>query len=201
MVKEKISYSLRQKILKLLIENKQKWTILEIAHALRVDYKNTFNAIEGLYPNLIFKEKKGNTNLIEIKLSSKIELFEVEIKRTLEFVGRNSDIKLIWEEIERVNYPFASVLLFGSFVKGVETKNSDIDICIISDNEEKVKKIVSNLKILPYKIEVQYFTSDEFESMLNRKENNVAKEIIENNIILYGIESYYQLISRWMKKE
>jgi len=37
--------------------------------------------------------------------------------------------------------------------------------------------------------------------MLNKKELNLAKEIIKNNIILYGIENYYNLISKWTKKE
>ena len=44
-------------------------------------------------------------------------------------------------------------------------------------------------------------STDEFESMLKTKENNVGKEIVKNNIILYGVENYYNLISRWMKKE
>jgi len=37
--------------------------------------------------------------------------------------------------------------------------------------------------------------------MLKIKEHNIAKEIVKNNIILYGIENYYNLISKWTKKE
>ena len=50
-------------------------------------------------------------------------------------------------------------------------------------------------------LEIQDFNVKEFESMLDKKENNLAKEIIKNNIVLFGTENYYNLISKWMKKE
>ena len=33
------------------------------------------------------------------------------------------------------------------------------------------------------------------------KQENIAKEIIKYNLILYGIENYYNFVSKWMKKE
>ena len=197
----KQKYSLSERILKLLIENKRAWTILEISHELKSDYKNTFQAVGKLYPDLISKDKKGSLNLIEIKISSNISIHEVEKKRTQEFLSNNSKIKLIGEDIERINYPFFIVLVFGSIVKGKATDKSDIDVCVISDNPEKIKEALSNMRLLPQKIEIQQFTTDEFKSMLNKKENNLAKEIVKSNIILYGIENYYNLVSKWMKKD
>lgn len=197
----KIKYSLNEKILKLLIENKRAWTILEISNKLKRDYKNTFQAVGKLYPDLIYKEKKGNLNLVEIKISSNREIYEVEEKRTNEFFLNNSKTRLIKEDIERINYPFFIVLIFGSIAKGNATDKSDIDICIISDNPEKTKEIVSSVRLLPQTIEIHQFTTDEFKSMLNKKENNLAKEIVKKNIILFGIENYYALVSKWMKKE
>lgn len=55
--------------------------------------------------------------------------------------------------------------------------------------------------LLPEKIDIQEFTTNEFTSMIEKKQNNLGHEIIKNNIILYGIESYYNLIAKWMKKE
>ena len=37
--------------------------------------------------------------------------------------------------------------------------------------------------------------------MIEKKKNNLGNEIIKNNIVLYGKENYYNLISEWMKKE
>ena len=62
-------FSLKEKILKYLIENKEKpKTIREISGALIVDYKNTFQSINTL-SDLIYKEKIGNSNLVEINLN------------------------------------------------------------------------------------------------------------------------------------
>jgi len=93
------------------------------------------------------------------------------------------------------------VLVFGSFAKEKNTANSDIDICIISDNKEKTKQLIEMLSLLSLKIEVHEFSTKEFISMIERKQNNLGNEIIKNNVILYGTENYYNLISKWMKKE
>ena len=68
-------------------------------------------------------------------------------------------------------------------------------------NERKTENLISRLELLPLKLEIHDFTVDEFESMLKTKEDNIGKEIVKNNIILYGLENYYNLISKWMKKE
>ena len=196
-----VNFSLKEKILRHLIENKEKpKTIREISRDLKVDYKNTFQAINVLQ-DLIIKKKIGNLNLVEIKLAPSIEIFSIENKRTKQFLEDNKNLKLIKEDIISVNYPFFIVLIFGSYVKKTKTEKSDTDLCIISDSELKTKELLSKLSLLPLKLEIHDFKINEFESMLETKKENIAKEITKNNIILYGIESYYNLISKWTKKE
>ena len=108
---------------------------------------------------------------------------------------------MVKEDVTSLNYPFLIVLIFGSYIKGTKTDKSDIDLCIISDDKIKSNKLIEKLSLLPFNIEIQNFTVEEFEAMLKIKENNVGKEIIKNNILLFGIENYYNLISKWMKKE
>ena len=93
------------------------------------------------------------------------------------------------------------VLMFGSYVKNKKTEGSDIDICIISDSKEITKKLIQFLNLLSLKLEIHEFTTDEFISMIEKTQNNLGHEIVKSNIILYGIENYYNLISKWMKKE
>src|SRR3989344_5596616 len=196
-----VNFSLKEKILRHLIENKEKpKTIREISRDLKVDYKNIFQAINVLQ-DLIIKKKIGNLNLVEIKLAPSIEIFSIENKRTKQFLEDNKNLKLIKEDIISVNYPFFIVLIFGSYVKKTKTEKSDTDLCIISDSELKTKELLSKLSLLPLKLEIHDFKINEFESMLETKKENIAKEITKNNIILYGIESYYNLISKWTKKE
>ncbi len=196
-----VNFSLKEKILRHLIENKEKpKTIREISRDLKVDYKNIFQAINVLQ-DLIIKKKIGNLNLVEIKLAPSIEIFSIENKRTKQFLEENKQLKLIKEDINSVNYPLFIVLIFGSYVKKTKTEKSDIDLCIISDNELKTKELISKLNLLPLKLEIHDFKINEFESMMEVKKENIAKGITKNNIILYGIESYYNLISKWTKKE
>jgi predicted nucleotidyltransferase len=199
---KKVNWSLKEKILKYLIENKSSQSsIKKISTNLKTDYKNTFQAINNISPDIIFKDKFGNTNLIEIKPMPKQAIYSIEDKRTKEFLQKNKKIQLIQNDIKNINYPFLIVLIFGSVVKKTCTIKSDIDICIISDNKLKIKQLISQLNLLPMNLEIHDFTLSEFESMLKTKEPNISKEIVKNNLILYGIENYYNLISKWTKKE
>lgn len=198
---EKIKLSVKEKLLKYLIENKNPQSIMNLSGSTLIDYKNTYNVVNDLQSSIISKEKIGNTNLIKIKLAPNQEIFSVESKRTSQFLRENRKLELAKKDIENLNYPFFIVLVFGSYVKKTKTEKSDIDICIICDNKEKIKEIISKLELLPLKLEIHTFTTNEFESMLKTKEENVGKEIVKNNIILYGTENYYNLISKWMRKE
>ena len=198
--KEEIKLSAKEKLLKYLIENKAPQSIRTLSGATLIDYKNTYNVVDDLQSSVISKEKIGNTSLIKVKIVPNQEIFSVEHKRTIQFLKENKALELVKQDIESVNYPFLIVLIFGSYVKKTQTKNSDIDLCIICDNKEKTKKLISKFELLPIKLETHTFTTNEFESMLKTKEENVGKEIVKNNIILYGTENYYNLISKWMKK-
>ena len=197
---ETIELKPKERIIKYLIENKKPDSIMSVSGAVVIDYKNTYDIINTLQPSIISKEKVGNTNLIKLNLKPHQEKFNVEQKRTDEFLSKNPKIRLINEKIKEIGYPFMVVLIFGSYAKGNNTLNSDIDLCIISDNKVKIKKLIEMLSLLSLKIEIQEFTSEEFTSMIEKRQDNLGNEIVKNNIILFGIENYYNLISKWMKK-
>lgn len=203
MVKDKIEFKPKERILKYLIENKNPVSIRETSSAISMDYKNTHALVRSLTASgaIIVSPPIGNSNPIQANLSPNQEIYATEQKRTEELLSENPKLKIVLEYIKEVNYPFMIVLVFGSYAKKTNTPQSDLDICIISDNTEKMDKLFKSLGILSLKIEIQEFTTDEFISMISRRENNVGHEIIKNNIILYGIENYYNLITKWTKKE
>jgi len=196
-----IKLSQKEKLLKYLIENKNPQSIMTASGAIVLDYKNTYNLVNELQPDIILKEKIGNTSLISLKLNPNLEIFSVEEKRKKQFLQYNKKLNLVEEDIKSLDYPFFVVLVFGSLIKKTGNKDSDIDLCIISDNKEKTKELISKFNLLPLPLEIHDFSFDEFKSMLKTKEKNIVHEIIKNNIILYGIENYYNLISKWMKKD
>src|SRR3989344_6508631 len=199
--KANIKLKPKEKIIKSLIENKNPQSIRTLSGATIIDYKNTYNIVNDLQPTIINKEKIGNTNLIKINLVPNQEIYNVEQKRTEEFLSKNPKLKVLKKYVEELNYPFLIVLVFGSYVKNTKTESSDIDICIISDIDGKTKELMDNLNLLSLKLEIHEFTTKEFISMIEKTQKNLGHEIVKSNIILYGIENYYNLISKWMKKE
>ena len=201
MVKDKNWLSPRERVITNLIENKNPQSIMAVSRASLVDYKNTYNILNELQPEIISKEKIGNTNLIKLNLVPNQEIYSVETKRTEEFLTKHPKLKVIKKYIEELNYPFLIVLVFGSYIKKTNIQVSDIDLCIILDNEPKFRELHEKLDLLSLKLEIQQFTSKEFVSMIEKRQNNLGHEIVKSNVILYGAENYYNLISKWMKKE
>ena len=199
--KEEIKLNPKERIIKNLIENKNPRSILALSGSAVIDYKNTYNIVNELQPVIISKEKLGNTNLIKLNLVPNQEIYSVENKRTKEFLEKNPKLNIVKKYTEELGYPFLIVLVFGSYAKNTKTESSDTDICIISDNKEKTKELLERLHLLSLKLEIHEFTTREFISMIEKTQGNVGHEIIKSNIILYGIENYYNLISKWMKKE
>ncbi|MBI2451691.1 nucleotidyltransferase domain-containing protein [Candidatus Pacearchaeota archaeon] len=200
--KEKIKLKPKEKLIKYLIENKGPVSMKQASEAIAVDYKNVYGYVGDLTASgAIVQKIVGNTSPIEINPTPNQEIYNVENKRTQKFLERNPKFRLIKEDINQVNYPFMIVLIFGSYVKNTKTEGSDIDICIILDNERKTKQLIETLNLLSLKLEIHAFTTNEFISMIEKTQNNLGREIVKSNIILYGIENYYNLISKWMKKE
>ena len=166
-----------------------------------MDYKNTYNIVDELQPAIIHKEKIGNTNIIKLNLVPNQQIYSVENKRAKRFLSAHPALKIVKKYIEDLNYPFLIALIFGSYVKNTKTESSDTDICIISDNMNKTNELREKLSLLSLKLEIHEFTTKEFVSMIEKNKNNLGHEIIKNNIILYGAENYYNLISKWMNKE
>ena len=202
MVNNRIVFKPRERILKSLIEDKTPKSILSLSGSVVIDYKNTYNYLKDFTASgAIIQNQLGNTNLVEINFSPNPEIYSVEKKRTEEFLYKNPKLKIVKNYIEELNYPFLVALIFGSYVKDKKTESSDVDICIILDDKNKSKELQEKFNLLSLKLEIHEFTTNEFISMIEKAQNNLGHEIIKNNVLLYGIENYYNLISKWMKKE
>lgn len=81
-------------------------------------------------------------------------------------------------------------------MKKTQTKHSDIDLFFIVLDADKdfEQKVLSIAQLIPLQLHVNVFSESEFIAMKKSKENTVGSEVIKNNIILYGIEAYYELL-------
>jgi predicted nucleotidyltransferase len=183
------------KVVRYFIEKKVNSTIRNISQNLNIDYKITHTAISRLVKKGILKsEKIGGSSQISFTNKFSREVFEVELERR-EKIMKNKNIKILVKTIrDRMKIVNFILILFGSYAKNNLNKKSDIDLIFIVNSPEFEKKIENILSVLPLKIHYFVFTEEQFSRMMDSKEPNIAKEAIKNNILLYGIEQYYNLL-------
>jgi predicted nucleotidyltransferase len=107
-----------------------------------------------------------------------------------EFLERHSIIKKIAKELETKNI----VLLFGSYAKGTQRKDSDIDLLIISKDGKKEGSFSKYETLFRVKINPLYITVKEFKEMLKDSEENVGKQALKCHIILNNAEKFWECI-------
>ncbi len=185
-------------IIRLLIENKEKeLSINQIAKLLRKDYKNTHNIVSRLSKMSVVKlQVFGKSHRVTLLAQTHPLIFETECQRRKELL-KNKDIAIMHDSFNGLRSKLYVLLVFGSYAKKIQTKHSDIDIMFIVPDaaEEKIEKEIHSIAAtLPLKIHVNIFKETDFKAMKNSKEITVGSEAIMNNIILHGIEPFYEII-------
>ncbi|HLD86737.1 MAG TPA: nucleotidyltransferase domain-containing protein [Candidatus Nanoarchaeia archaeon] len=189
-------------ILKHFANNKDKqFTIKKVSEILRMNYRIAYEGIMNLEKKgLITLNKIGNSNVCAFRYSYTSTMIEVEELRKKEVFG-NKDILLLSKRISEVKSPFYSLVLFGSHATGKASRHSDIDLCLLADNHEINKEVNAILSVTPLDIHLQEFTTKDFLALLRSRENNVGNEIVRNNVVLHGMEAFYELVSRVKQAE
>ena len=158
-----------------------------IAKKKKLNQKTTSNYLQNLEKKGILKSKMQGKNKnyflnLENKEIVKNFILAVEHLRTLEFYKRNLVIKEISEKIKE--HIKGSALIFGSYSKGTQKKDSDLDILIVGNCDEKeIGKIGST-----YNIEISLKIYSKF------KKDILTKEAIKNHIFVKNTEQIIEEI-------
>ena len=150
----------------------EKFSQREVAHILDVSPTAIANSLKVLLKeNLVKIEKTKTINFIFFNRDEPyaIELKRVENLKNLYLVGFSNFLE---EELAG-----ATIILFGSFSKGEDTNNSDIDIAVI-ERKEKMLDLEGYEKKLYRKINVNFYDSWRIHKHLK---NNIL-----NGILLHG---------------
>ncbi len=138
--------------------------------------------------NIVDSRVEGKNTIYCIKDSVEAEVYQkvIENKKLLLFLEKPK-IRKIFKEIKKhikkgKIKTDRIIILFGSYIKNEETKNSDIDI-YIDTNSEKEKNFIQELSD---RIEIK---SGKFD-----KKQPLEKEIIKNHVVLNNIEGFLNLI-------
>ena len=102
------------------------------------------------------------------------------VKKTINKDILNSINKFV-EEIKK-KYSVTAIILFGSYAKGTENENSDIDIAVVSDDFDDIYDCMAILMGMTWdidaRIEPHPITTEDYK----KSSNPFVKEIIDTGI-------------------
>jgi hypothetical protein len=154
--------------------------------------------------NILKEERAGNVILYSLNLSSHKALAYAGF--VLEYSSWNKK-QIPYKDLEKIasKIPtkFFIFIITGSYATNTQNKDSDLDVVILCEDTIDPKKIYAELKQdcelnIP-QIHLYVFKTSEFLDMLLNKNANYGKEIANKNLILFGGESYYSIISEAVK--
>ncbi len=140
--------------------------------------------------SLLDKKIIGKSIVISLKKTEIVKnyLIVASYEETSEFLAKNPLFKKISEDLPKGDY---SLILFGSYAEGKQTKSSDIDLLIINKNGSKIINFSKYETLFKIDINPILVSLIEFETMLKDKEENVGKQVLKKHIILYNQELFW----------
>ncbi len=185
------------KILSLFTKNYEKeYYIREVEKLIKVSSRTALVTLAKLEKKGILESKtKGKIKAYSIKktvLSREFFLLTEQYKR-IEFLEKNHIVKEVIEKTEE--YLQGIVIVFGSYAKGIQKEDSDLDIFIVGKFDEKKIKETGNKYGL--NINIKSYPMNIFEKEI--RNYILLKEIIENHIIIKDAEGFVRRVIKWIK--
>ncbi|MBU0461509.1 MAG: nucleotidyltransferase domain-containing protein [Nanoarchaeota archaeon] len=159
----------------------------QIAHALRINQKTVSNYLNSLEKQHLLKSRSEGKNKVfffnrDEPLLTKSFLIQIESEKTTAFFQTHFNIMSIMERI-----PGDCVIIFGSYAKGLEKKDSDLDLLIVGKTDDKAIKDLEKI----YHIEINVHRVDErgFISAMKNREI-LINEVVKDHIIIRGLDLF-----------
>ncbi len=158
----------------------------KVANKLSLNQKTVSNILNSLEQRGIIKFKREGKN--KIYFFNKANGLWKEVAKLIEIEKKSGFLErhrakqdLFFRLEERTN---GALIIFGSYASESETTSSDLDILITKDmgDFQDLEKLYG-IKINPIKIKRNF-----------SKEDPLIKEVVENHIILKGLEEFAQWI-------
>lgn len=168
-------------------------TINEIAKHLNGTYSYINRVVLRLVKeNSIVKKTVGHAfqcSLNKASEKTKALLILSEVSKKEEYFQKHEKLALLFTDFQKeLPSTIVSIVLFGSYAKETFSKESDIDLLVLTNYPTDITRFVRKIHILHGKtISPLIFTQEEFQQ---RKNEPVIKEIIKNHIIIQGAEQF-----------
>jgi|SRR3989338_8909232 len=126
-------------------------------------------------------EGKNHVYFIKKNLLSKSFILNAENYQLAKILNKHPELEPIFQDLIKKS-KCSLIILFGSYAKNTEKKDSDIDL-YIETTDSKIKEEVQNIYGL-INVKIGNFNSEDL----------LIKEIIKNHALIKGGENYYEKI-------
>ena len=177
----------------------QKVSILQLSKQLKIHYPNIYKTVKKLEKKEILKlQTIGKASICSLNINSRelaVYLAFVEELKANEYMNEFPFLKRIIEQANKISQ-INCIGIFGSHVIKKATRNSDIDLFILTDNIKEYKDFIPKyFPELENKIDLNIISFKEFiESLKNQEQLTISTEINKNKIIITGAEIFYQIL-------
>jgi predicted nucleotidyltransferase len=186
-------------IISSLFPEAKEMTIKEIMKRTEYSYERVNSALKSLVGKKIVGEKKvGKTLVYSLDLGGLYAATGFDfymLEREIEFIKKHREVYNAIKEIMG-NPHIWMVVLFGSYSKGTESKQSDVDIICVSDNKAETEHFIKSLR---YKYNVEFapvvLPLHEFPKIRNDN-SELWHDLRQYGIVFKGEDYFYS----WMYK-
>jgi predicted nucleotidyltransferase len=167
---------------------KSSFYLRQISKLARLPLKTTQDVLFSLEKNSILKSRiDGKNKYFSLNLDNiqtKSCLLQSEIYKTDAFLENYPQFKVFLKSLNTN----ALIIVFGSFAALKADKNSDLDLFIMSEKEQKLP-----FHLIPHEIHIMRLSEDTFVKALKEKES-LIKEIEEKHVILNNHSIFVNMI-------
>ena len=156
-----------------------------------------------LIEGLIVERRIGTSKLYLVnhknnKIYSYFEIFNKENlpKQVLKAINEIED------SLDKHTF-FYSIVIFGSYARGEQKEDSDLDVVVFIEQEDKRRIVEAVFKSMELRsileIHGHAITKDEFLEMLKVDYENLGREIARKHLIIHNPIIFYSLLKEGMK--
>jgi predicted nucleotidyltransferase len=152
---------------------------------------------------VLIEQKIGKSGLLKLNLNTDLTHYYIALCNNNRI---NSSIKhsldCLRKEISEDTL-FYSIAIFGSYAANEQKKDSDLDVTIFIENEDKRKHLEASINSAKLKsvleMDIHVISEAEMLEMLTNKEENLGKQIARKHLVVHNHKIFYDIIMEGMK--
>ncbi|MFA5797262.1 MAG: nucleotidyltransferase domain-containing protein [Candidatus Woesearchaeota archaeon] len=152
----------------------------------------------------LIEEKVGNTLIYRVNFEqySALSYFGF-IAEQFAWNSKQLPHDTIKKILSKISAAYFTCIITGSYASQKQRSDSDLDIVIICDDTQDTKNLLARIHYtcelsIPH-VHPYIFKRSEFIEMLLNNHANYGKEIVKNNLLLFGGSYYFKMMGEVMQ--